>query len=169
MLDKSIQQLSNGSVVTLHNGEHIFKLGSFEGNPIIKPQDIGLTWHEDNELKIGAAFNGGAAIFQNRVILMPRCHQKYREGKFVDSSTGIERICLENYVSEIWPLVSENGINFGRFRNAVIRGDGTDHKDFLYGIEDIRIIQYGQRYLLIGVGKNGPAFKADKADKSAVY
>ena len=41
-LDKSIQQLSNGSVVTLDNGEHIFKLGSFEGNPIIKPQDIGF-------------------------------------------------------------------------------------------------------------------------------
>ena len=169
VLDISIQQLSSGSVVTLNSGEHIFKLCSFEGNPIIKPQDIGLTWHEDNELKIGAAFNGGAEMFQNRVILMPRCHQKYREGKFVDPRTGIERICLENYVSEIWPLVSENGINFGRFRNAVIRGDGTDHQDFFYGIEDIRIIKYDQRYLLIGCGKTGPAFKAAKADRIAVY
>lgn len=168
-LDKSIQQLSNGSVVTLDNGEHIFKLGSFEGNPIIKPQDLGLTWHVDGELKIGAAFNGGAELFQNKVILMPRCHQGYFEGKFVDPGTGIERICLENYVSEIWPLESEDGINFSRFRNVIIRGDGTGHQDFIYGIEDIRIIKYGQRYLLIGCGKTGPAFKAAKADRIAVY
>ena len=169
VLDKSIQQLSNGSVVTLDNGEHIFKLGSFEGNPIIKPQDIGLTWHENDELKIGAAFNGGAEVFQNKVILLPRCHQGYCEGKFVDPRTGIERICLENYVSEIWPLVSEDGINFDRFRNIVIRCDGTDHQDFIYGIEDIRIIKYDQRYLLIGCGKIGPAFKATNADRIAVY
>ena len=169
VLDKSIQQLSNGSVVTLDNGEHIFKLGSFEGNPIIKPQDIGLTWYEDDELKIGAAFNGGAEVFQDRVILMPRCHKGYREGKFIDPGTGVERICLENYVSEIWPLVSEDGINFNRFQNSVIRGDGADHQDFIYGIEDIRIIKYDQRYLLIGCGKTGPAFKAAKADRIAVY
>ena len=169
VLDKSIQQLSNGSVVTLDNGEHIFKLGSFEGNPIIKPQDIGLTWYEDDELKIGAAFNGGAEVFQDRVILMPRCHKGYREGKFIDPGTGVERICLENYVSEIWPLVSEDGINFNRFQNSVIRGDGADHQDFIYGIEDIRIIKYDQRYLLIGCGKTGPAFRAANADKIAVY
>ena len=168
-LDKSIQQLSNGSLVTLDNGEHIFKLGSFEGNPIIKPQDIGLTWHEGDELKIGAAFNGGAEVFQDRVIVMPRCHQGYYEGRFVDPKTGKERICLENYVSEIWPLVSEDGINFSRFRNIVIRGDGTDHLDFTYGIEDIRIIKHDQRYLLIGCGKTGPAFKAANADRIAVY
>ncbi|MCH7760212.1 hypothetical protein IIA15_02255 [candidate division TA06 bacterium] len=169
ILDKSIQQLSNGSLITLDNGEHIFKLGSFEGNPIVKPQDIGLTWHEDGELKIGAVFNGGAEVFQDRVIVMPRCHQGYCEGRFVDPKTGIERICLENYVSEIWPLVSEDGINFGRFRNVVIRGDGSDHQDFIYGIEDIRIIKYDQRYLLIGCGKTGPAFKAANADRIAVY
>jgi len=169
VLDKSIQQLSNGSVVTLDNGEHIFKLGSFKGNPIIKPQDISLTWHEDGELKIGSAFNGGAEVFQDRVIVMPRCHQGYSEGRFVDQRTGKERICLENYISEIWPLVSEDGINFSRFRNVVIRGDGADHQDFTYGIEDIRIIKYDQRYLLIGCGKTGPAFKAAKADRIAVY
>jgi predicted GH43/DUF377 family glycosyl hydrolase len=168
-LDKGIQQLSNGSLVTLDNGEYIFKLGSFEGNPIIKPQDIGLTWHEDDELKIGAVFNGGAELFQDRVIVMPRCHREYSEGRFVDPRTGEERICLENYVSEIWPLMSEDGINFSRFRNVVIRGDGTDHQDFVYGIEDIRIIKYDQRYLLIGCGKTGPAFKAANADRIAVY
>jgi len=169
ILDKSIQQLSNGSLITLDNGEHIFKLGSFEGNPIVKPQDIGLTWHEDGELKIGAVFNGGAEVFQDRVIVMPRCHQGYSEGRFVDPKTGKERICLENYVSEIWPLVSEDSINFSRFRNVVIRGDGSDHQDFVYGIEDIRIIKHDQRYLLIGCGKTGPAFKAANADRIAVY
>jgi len=168
-LDKSIQQLSDGSLITLDNGEYIFKLGSFEGNPIIKPQDVGLTWRDGDELKIGAAFNGGAEVFQDKVIVMPRCHQGYYEGKFVDHETGKERICLENYVSEIWPLVSEDGINFSRFRNIVIRGDGTDHLEFTYGIEDIRIIKHGQRYLLIGCGKTGPAFKAANADRIAVY
>lgn len=169
ILENSITQLGEGTVVTLDSGEVVFKLASFENNPIIKPQDIGLTWHEDDELKIGAAFNGGAEVFQNKVILLPRCHQGYCEGKFVDPRTGIERICLENYVSEIWPLVSEDGINFDRFRNIVIRCDGTDHQDFIYGIEDIRIIKYDQRYLLIGCGKIGPAFKATNADRIAVY
>lgn len=169
VLDKSIQQLSNGSIVTLDNGEPIFKLGSFEGNPVIKPQDIGLTWHDNDELKIGAVFNGGAEVFNDKVIVMPRCHQGYYASKYVDSRTGKERNCLENYVSEIWPLVSEDGINFDRFQNAVIQGDGTDHRDFTYGIEDIRIIKYDQGYLLVGCGKTGAAFKADNADRIAVY
>ncbi len=169
ILDNSITKLGEGTIVSLDSGEVAFKLASFENNPIVKPQDLGLTWHKDDELKIGAVFNGGAEVFQNKVILMPRCHQGYCEGRFVDPRTGIERICLENYVSEIWPLVSEDGINFGRFRNVVIRGDGTDHQDFIYGIEDIRIIKYDQRYLLIGCGKTGPVFKAAKADRIAVY
>ena len=169
ILDNSITKLGEGTIVSLDSGEVAFKLASFENNPIVKPQDLGLTWHEDDELKIGAVFNGGAEVFQNKVILMPRCQQGYCEGRFVDPRTGIERICLENYVSEIWPLVSEDGINFGRFQNVVIRGDGTDQQDFIYGIEDIRIIKYDQRYLLIGCGKTGPAFKAAKADRIAVY
>ena len=168
-LDKSIQQLPNGSRITRDDGETIFKLDSFEGNPIIKPQDIGLTWHADDVLKIGAVFNGGAEVFQNKVVIMPRCHRGYYEGKFLDPKTGTERICLENYVSEIWPLESEDGINFGRIQNGVIQGDGADHQDFNYGIEDIRIIKYDQRYLLIGCGKTGPAFKAANADRVAVY
>ena len=120
-------------------------------------------------MEIGAVFNGGAEVFQDRVIVMPRCHQGYYEGRFVDPKTGNKRICLENYVSEIWPLVSEDGINFSRFRNIVIWGDGTDHPDFTYGIEDIRIIKHDQRYLLIGCGKTGPAFKAANADRIAIY
>ena len=169
VLNSFITKLGEGTVVSLDSGEVAFKLDSFENNPTVKPQDLGLTWHEDDELKIGAVFNGGAEVFQNKVILMPRCHQGYSEGRSVDPKTGKEHIRLENYVSEIWPLVSEDDINFSRFRNVVIRGDGTDHQDFVYGIEDIRIIKYDQRYLLIGCGKTGPAFKAAKADRIAVY
>lgn len=168
-LDKTILKLGEGSVVKLDSEEVIFKLDSFENNPIVKPQDLGFTWHENGELKIGAVFNGGAEMFQDKIILMPRCHKKYHEGRFVDERTGIERICLENYVSEIWPLISDDGVRFTRYRNVVIQGDGTDHQDFTYGIEDIRIVKYNHRYLLIGCGKVKPAFKGTNADRVAIY
>ena len=168
-LDKTILKLGEGSVVKLDSEEAIFKLDSFENNPIVKPQDLGFTWHENGELKIGAVFNGGAEMFQDKIILMPRCHKNYHEGRFVDERTGIERICLENYVSEIWPLISDDGVRFTRYRNVVIQGDGTDHQDFTYGIEDIRIVKYNHRYLLIGCGKVKPAFKGTNADRVAIY
>lgn len=67
---------------------------------------------------------------------MPRCHQRYRKSTFFDEKLDIERHCLENnYISEIWPLVSGDGIHFTRFQNMIIRGDGTDHQDFIYGID----------------------------------
>ncbi|MCL0084073.1 DUF4258 domain-containing protein [Dehalococcoidia bacterium] len=157
-------------VITVYEaGETMFKLDSFPDNPIVKPQDLGLTWHEKGELKTGAVFNGGAEVFQDKIMLMPRCQQGYSEGTYIDERTGIERTCLENYVSEIWPLVSEDGVRFTRFQNPVIRGDGTDHLDFTYGIEDIRIVKYGQRYLLVGCGKLKAPFKGAGADRIAVY
>jgi len=168
-LDASIQKLGNGSVITLDSGETVFKLHSYENNPIVKPQDLGLTWRENGELKIGAVFNGGAEVFQDKVMLMARCNQGYRKGKFIDEKTGIERASLENYVSEVWPLVSEDGVHFARFQNTVIRGDGTAHQDFAYGIEDIRIVKHGQRYLLVGCGKLKPPFKGTNADRIAIY
>ena len=168
-LDKTIQKLGVGSVVKLDSGEVTFKLDSFENNPIIKPEDLGLTWNEKGKLRIGAIFNGGAEIFQDKVILMPRCHKNYYEGRFVDDKTGIERKCLENYVSEIWPLISDDGIFFNRHQNVVIQGNGKDHQDFTYGVEDIRIVKYNQRYLLIGCGKVKPAFKGTNADRVAIY
>lgn len=168
-LDKTIQKLGEGSVVKLDSGEVIFKLDSFESNPIIKPQDLGLTWNEKGELKIGAVFNGGAEIFQDKIILMPRCHKNYYEGRFVDERSGIEHVCLENYVSEIWPLISEDGIHFTRYQNVVIHGNGKNHQDFTYGIEDLRIVKYNQGYLLIGCGKVKPAFKGTNADRVAIY
>jgi predicted GH43/DUF377 family glycosyl hydrolase len=168
-LDRTVQELGDGGVVSLESGEKAFKLDSFAGNPIVKPQDLGLTWHENGDLKIGAVFNGGAEVFEDRVILMPRCHRGYQRGTFFDERLGRERICLENYVSEVWPLVSEDGIHFTRFEKMVIRGDGTDHLDFCYGIEDIRIVRSGRRYLLVGCGKVEPAFKGKNADRVVIY
>jgi len=168
-LDRCIQELGEGMVVPLDSGEVIFKLSSFENNPIVKPQDIGLTWQENGELKVGAVFNGGAEVFQGKVILTPRCHQGYQKATFFDEKLGIERSCLENYISEVWPLVSEDGVHFTRFQNMVIQADGTDHQDFTYGIEDIRIVKHGQRYLLVGCGKIKPPFKGSNADRIAIY
>ena len=169
VLDRNIETLGEGTIVRLSSGESLFRLDSCPDNPIVKPQDIGLTWHENGELKIGAVFNGGAELFQDRLILTPRCHQGYQKGTFFDEKLGIERYCLENYISEVWPLVSEDGVHFTRFQNVVIRGDGTNHQAFTYGIEDIRIIRYNQSYLLVGCGKIKPPFKGGNADRIAVY
>ena len=61
-LDSGIKELGNGEIITIDSGDVIFKLNSYSENPIIKPQDLGLTWHEDNVLKYGAVFNGGAEL-----------------------------------------------------------------------------------------------------------
>jgi len=169
ILDGSVQEIGDGTVVLLDSGETVFKLDSFQNNPIVKPQDLGLTWHEKGELKIGAVFNGGTEVFQDKVMLTPRCLQGYRKGTFFDERLGIERICLENYISEVWPLVSEDGVHFTRFKSVAIRGDGADHQDFTYGIEDIRIVKYGQRYLLIGCGKINLPFTGENSDRIAIY
>lgn len=167
--NQTVQKLGEGKIVTLDSGDTIFKMDSFGNNPIVKPQYLGLIWDEDGKLKIGAVFNPGAEIFQDKVILLPRCHQRYRKGKFFDEKLGIERSYLENYISEVLPLVSDDGINFTRFRDVVIKGDGTDHRDFTYGIEDLRIIKYDHRFLLVGCGKIKPPFKGENADRIVIY
>ncbi len=168
-LDNSIAKLGEGTIVSLDSGEMVFRLAAFDNNPIVKPQDVGLTWRENGGLSVGAIFNGGAEVFQDKVILMPRCHQKYKKGTFFDEKLGIERSCLEDYVSEVWPLVSSDGIHFARLNDMVIRADGTDHQDFIYGIEDIRIIKCNSKYLLVGCGKTKPPFKGSNADRIAIY
>ena len=168
-LDRNIQELSDGTVILFDSGETIFKLDSFENNPIVKPQDLGLTWHEKGELKIGAVFNGGAEVFQDKIIILPRCHKNYIKKKFFDKKLGIKRVFLENYISEICPLVSKDGINFTKMKNVIIKGDGTRHKDFIYGIEDIRIVKYKDDYLLVGCGKIKPSYKGGNADRIAIY
>lgn len=168
-LDRSIRKLGDGSTVGLNSGETVFRLDSYEDNPIVKPQDLGLVWHENERLHSGAVFNGGAEMFENKVILLPRCHQNYRKSTFFDRKLGTERTQLENYISEVWPLESTDGVNFSRIGTTVIRGDGKLHKDFTYGIEDIRIIKINDRYFLIGCGKVRPPFTANNADRIAIY
>lgn len=168
-LDETVGRLEDGEVTRLSSGAHLFKLASYVNNPIVKPQSIGLTWWEKEKIQLGAVFNPGAELIHNRVFITPRCHKNYQKTKFFDSKLGKERICLENYISEIWPLVSEDGINFRRFDRRAIRGDGFEHEDFLYGIEDLRIIKHGQKYLLVGCGKVKPPFRGENADRVAIY
>ena len=110
-IEDTIQKLGEGKIIKLNSGDTIFKMDSFKDNPIIKPQDMGLTWEKDGKLNIGAVFNGGAEVFQDKIILLPRCHQGYWKSKFLDKKLGFERTCLENYISEVWPLVSDDGIH----------------------------------------------------------
>lgn len=168
-LNEKIENSGNGHIIKTKSGKYIFKLCSYRKNPIVTPKDIGLTWYENKKLKIGAVFNPGAEIYKDKIILLPRCHKGYKKDMYFDSKLGIKRYYLENYISEVWPLVSCDGVKFKRLKNAVIRGDGTDHTDFAYGIEDIRIVKYKQQYLLIGCGKIKPPFKEGNADRIAIY
>ncbi len=163
------KNLGDGTITFLPSGEVIFKLDSYKENPILRPQEVGLAWYEDGVKKVGAVFNGGAEVFNGKVILAPRCHKNYKEGKFTDEMTGIERKCFENYISEIWLFESADRMHFKRLDGLVIKGDGTDHRDFTYGIEDIRIVKYKDTYLLLGCGKVAPPFKGKNADKIAIY
>ena len=168
-LHQTVQQTGEGRRISLPSGETLFALASHQGNPVVTPQEIGLTWREDGRLSIGAVFNGGAEVFEDKVVLLPRCHQGYRESSFFDKKLGLERRCLEDYVAEVWPLVSEDGICFTRLGTTVIRGDGTEQQQFTHGIEDIRIIRCAAQFLLIGCGKIGAPFKEPNADRIAVY
>ncbi len=62
-----LDTLGNGKVEKIESGQTIFILDSYEKNPVVKPQDIGLTWYDNGELKTGAVFNGGAEYFEDRV------------------------------------------------------------------------------------------------------
>jgi len=169
LLDQTAKNLEDGRIIETKSREIIFKLSCYKNNPVVRPTDIGLTWYDNKKLKIGAVFNPGAEINKDQIILLPRCHKDYKKSMYFDQKLGIKRYCLENYISEVWPLVSNDGIKFKRLNNVVIRGDGSDHKDFIYGIEDIRIVKYNQKYLLIGCGKIKPPFKGGNADRIAIY
>ncbi len=160
--------IGDGKVVVTERGHHIFQLESHANNPVVGPRDLGLVWHENGKEKLGAVFNGGAIYYKNHVWLTPRCHQRYYKTTFFDPKLQRERVCLENYVSEVRVLKSENGIRF-RPTGVTIYGDGRDHDDFKYGIEDIRIIPCNDFFVMVGCGKTGPPFKASGADRIAVY
>ncbi|MHA2139824.1 MAG: glycoside hydrolase family 130 protein, partial [Candidatus Hodarchaeales archaeon] len=101
-----------------------------------------------------------------------RVHAEYQRGQFFDESLQIERIGFKNYISKIWILISEDGINFNRYHNTLIKGDGTSHEDFFHGIEDVRITKTNGQFLLIGCGKILPPFQGQigvKGDRIAIY
>ena len=168
MIEETVRRLGDGAVITLESGEKIFQLDSFGENPVVKPWDIGLAWHKNGKKKFGAVFNPGAVLHEDRVILAPRCHMNYEKVKFFDEKLGIERYGFENYVSEIWLLTSKDGVKFEKLSKK-IKGDGSEHKDFTYGIEDVRIVNYKEKYLLVGCGKIKPPFKGTDADRIAIY
>ncbi|MFW9780518.1 MAG: hypothetical protein ACFFE8_16880 [Candidatus Heimdallarchaeota archaeon] len=171
-LDKTFGHLPDGTTIKIGNGEEVYRLHSYENNPIIGPIDSGLTWLEKGTFLTGSIFNPGATIFDQKVILSPRIHAKYQKGKFFDDSLRIERIGFTNYISKIWILISDDGINFERYHRTLLKGDGTTHRDFFYGIEDTRIIERNGYYLLLGCGKIIPPFQGlpgNKGDRIAVY
>ena len=156
-------------MVKLRSKNTIFKLSSYANNPILKPQDLGLIWRTNGQVHFGAVFNSGTALFEQRVIMAARCHTGYSKKKVYDRDLKCTKVVFENYISEIRILISENGIHFRPKDNLVIRGDGTDHRDFSFGIEDVRIIKYPERFLLIGCGKIKPPFSGPGADRIAIY
>ena len=132
-IDITVQKLGDGQISKLKSGKPIFKLSSYKGNPIVKPQDLGLTWRKDEKEELGAVFNPGASLYDGKVILTPRCHMNYEKVRIFDKKLGIERAAFENYISEIWILSSSDGVNFERL-GIVIKGDGSQHKDFILSL-----------------------------------
>lgn len=167
-LERLARKLGDGELFKV-GSDYGFRLDSWAENPVVSPQDIGLTWLESGQLQVGAVFNGGVELFRDKVVLLPRCHKNYRSGKYFDRKLGVERTCLEDYVSEVWVLESEDGINFRRCDGLSIKADGTSQEDFVHGIEDIRVVRYEERFLLVGCGKTKPPFKGENADRIAVY
>ena len=53
-MDITVQRLGDGQISRLKSGKLIFKLSSYKGNPIVKPQDLGLTWRKDAKEELGA-------------------------------------------------------------------------------------------------------------------
>ncbi|MCX8014580.1 MAG: hypothetical protein N2748_01040 [candidate division WOR-3 bacterium] len=170
--DKS---LGDGEVVSSKALGKVFKLSSYRGNPILSPYRLNVNFDQlgrpRKELNV-SVFNPGAEIFNQKIVLAPRFHRNYKIVRFYDTLLKIERLGMENYISEIRFFSSNNGVDFTLIDNLVIKGDGTEHKDFSYGIEDIRIIKTKSPkplYFLIGCGKiRRPYFDYD-ADRIAIY
>ena len=166
---ETAKNLGEGDIRTTSSGKKAFCLSDFAGNPIIKPKEIGLNWQSNGEEMVGAVFNGGAELIDNKIVILPRCQQNYGRESYVDPENGLLRYRLTDYISEVWPLISEDGINFERYKDGAIKGDGSDHEDFLYGIEDIRCVKVGDKYILTGCGKLKPPFGGSDADRVAIY
>jgi len=164
MLD--IKDFGDGEIIESKIVGTVFKLSSYNKNPILTPQVLGVT--QGN----ASIFNPGAEIFEDKIILAPRCHTGYTKNRFYDDFLKIERIGMENYLSEIRFFSSQDGKHFNPMNNLVLKGDGSEQKDFCYGIEDIRIIRAKtpeEIYFLIGCGKIKRPFFDHNADRIAIY
>jgi predicted GH43/DUF377 family glycosyl hydrolase len=71
-LNQKIKELGDGDIINIKSREYIFKLSRYKKNPIVRPQDIGLTWCENKKKKIGAVFNPGAEIYKGRVCILTK-------------------------------------------------------------------------------------------------
>lgn len=161
-----VSKLGDGEVIH-SNGKTFFKLSSYVENPVLRPEDHGLTWFEDGLERKGAIFNPGAIIFGDKVILAPRVHKGYIRKSRYDPDRKIIRYYMENYVSRVWFFESEDGVSFRRIEGLELKPE-TD--DFKYGIEDVRIVRmYNGEYILSGCGKVKPPFKGGDADRVAIY
>ena len=163
------KKIGEGKIVKSRSGKSIFKLETYSNNPILKPQDLGLVWRKNNRIMTGAVFNSGAEIFKDRIIIAPRCHKNYERRSYFDKELDMNKHYMEHYISEVWLLESHDGIHFRHLDRKMIRGDGSGHKDFFHGIEDIRIVKFDNQYFLIGCGKIKPPFKGKDADRIAIY
>jgi len=164
---KTAKKLGKGLVKETERGV-FFIISSYNGNPIIRPEDLGLKWVSNGKSYIGAVFNGGANIFKDRIIVMPRCHKNYIRKSYYDKEAGVTRYYMENYISRIYVLESMDGISFKYRDNLFLREMEDD--DFRYGIEDVRIIKFSDNeYFLIGCGKKIPPFKGSGGDRIAIY
>lgn len=162
-----LRELEDGVLLRYHD-KYLYKLSSYVGNPILKPEDLRLMWWVDTKIMKGAVFNGGATIYEDKIILMPRCHMGYTRKKYVDDRTGLIRYYMENYKSEVCVLESGDGVNFKKRDDIKLKGE--ENGDFKYGIEDIRIIKFeNNEYFLIGCGKKTPPFKGSGGDRIAIY
>jgi len=148
----------------------MFMLDAYSGNPVVKPAALGLHCRVNGFLRDGAVFNPGATVFDDKIVLMPRVHSDYSQNTILYRIIPVKRLRFKNYVSRIWPLVSEDGIAFRRFGDTELAGEGRDHQDFIHGLEDTRIIPFRGRYIIVGTGKVNPPFRGNgNDDRIAIY
>jgi hypothetical protein len=76
-LDRTVQKLGDGAIVSLDSGRRAFKLDSWENNPIAKPQDLGLTWYATPSQNLRTLVSPGTRTESSRSerssTVVPRC------------------------------------------------------------------------------------------------
>ena len=103
----------------------------YEGNPILEPQD----WHHT----VNAVFNAGAVSFEGETLLLVR----------VEDRSGISHLSIARS--------SDGYTNWGIEREHSFQKDLGDY-DEAWGIEDPRITQCGDEYMIVytGYSRGGP-------------